>query len=348
MRRLFIRWTPCVMAATLGFAGCAELATVPAAGAPAGTPLAFHTAPPAGKVPFIQYSPDVNIMDENGQTIWQDVTQPLQGASFQFHRTLGGRSDFFACGWPDDYLLFFICPPVGAYRFLPGPSRGTPSSDFSMPRGLPNVAMLYFLDTCVEALRDIAHIFPAGEQWRIIAAPDAPGGRKFVKTEILIAGLNGNPDHVLLPCAEGAGSLTCTVTLPQDVTALNRSQFHVHYALPYPFGGFLPPVQDAPATNVAKAGRAIPIKFSLDGNRGLGILAARSPSSVPVTCDASAPAGLVEETATAGTSGLHYDAAADTYVYVWKTEKSWAGTCREFRLALADGLPAKTARFHFK
>jgi hypothetical protein len=31
---------------------------------------------------------------------------------------------------------------------------------------------------------------------------------------------------------------------------------------------------------------------------------------------------------TAGNSGVQYDAASDTYTYVWKTDKGWAGTCR--------------------
>jgi hypothetical protein len=45
----------------------------------------------------------------------------------------------------------------------------------------------------------------------------------------------------------------------------------------------------------------------------------------------------VEETVTASTSGLRYDAASGLYSYVWKTEKSWSGTCRELNLKLADG-----------
>jgi hypothetical protein len=37
----------------------------------------------------------------------------------------------------------------------------------------------------------------------------------------------------------------------------------------------------------------------------------------------------------------------DQYHYVWKTEKSWGGTCRELRLTLADGSVRK-AIFRFK
>ena len=46
----------------------------------------------------------------------------------------------------------------------------------------------------------------------------------------------------------------------------------------WPFTGFFSPVDNLPTVNVAKAGSTIPVKFSLGGNRGLGILAAtRSP-----------------------------------------------------------------------
>jgi hypothetical protein len=53
------------------------------------------------------------------------------------------------------------------------------------------------------------------------------------------------------------------------------------------------------------------------------------------------------ETVTSGDSALTYDAATDTYTYVWKTQKSWAGTCRDFVLTLSDG-SVHTASFEFK
>jgi hypothetical protein len=44
----------------------------------------------------------------------------------------------------------------------------------------------------------------------------------------------------------------------------------------------------------------------------------------------------VEDT-TLGSSSLTYDPATDTYTYVWKTEKSWAGTCRQVSVQFIDG-----------
>ena len=41
-----------------------------------------------------------------------------------------------------------------------------------------------------------------------------------------------------------------------------------------------------------------------------------------------------------------YDATAGQYVYVWKTDKLWAGTCRQFSVKLADG-SVRSAQFKF-
>ncbi|HKY03819.1 MAG TPA: PxKF domain-containing protein, partial [Blastocatellia bacterium] len=113
------------------------------------------------------------------------------------------------------------------------------------------------------------------------------------------------------------------------------------------FTGFFSPVSNLPALNSVNAGRAIPVKFSLNGNRGLDIFAAGSPASGVIACDASATPVEITETLTAGGSSLQYDAASDTYTYVWKTEKSWAGTCRQLVLQLKTGCVYR-ANFKFK
>ena len=107
--------------------------------------------------------------------------------------------------------------------------------------------------------------------------------------------------------------------------------------LPTNFSGFFRPVDNPPAVNVENAGRAIPVKFSLSGNKGLDIFAAGYPVSQQFECNNGAPVGGIEQTVTAGGSSLSYDAATDTYTYVWKTEKSWAGTCRGLIVKLNDG-----------
>jgi len=91
----------------------------------------------------------------------------------------------------------------------------------------------------------------------------------------------------------------------------------------------------------------VPVKFSLGGDQGLGIFATGYPKSVAIDCSSIAPADSVELTVTAGGSSLTYDPLTDTYNYVWKTDRAWAGTCRQLVLTFADGSTAR-ANFKFK
>jgi hypothetical protein len=118
------------------------------------------------------------------------------------------------------------------------------------------------------------------------------------------------------------------------------------YSVVYDFDGFFRPVDMGNTVNSVKAGSAVPIKFSLNGDQGLDILAAGSPTLTFTVCATGAPVDAVEETVTAGGSSLSYDAAADQYVYVWKTVKTWAGKCGTFGLKLDDGT-THTALFSF-
>lgn len=117
--------------------------------------------------------------------------------------------------------------------------------------------------------------------------------------------------------------------------------------LPFAFTGFFQPIDNPPTLNTVKAGSAVPVKFSLGGDQGLNIFAPGSPASRQVTCTTAAPLDDVEQTVTAGGSSLTYDATANQYIYVWKTEASWANTCRELVLTLIDG-SNHTANFKFK
>jgi hypothetical protein len=40
---------------------------------------------------------------------------------------------------------------------------------------------------------------------------------------------------------------------------------------------------------------------------------------------------------TAGGSSLSYDPTLDQYNYVWKTDRAWAGSCRQLVVKLVDG-----------
>lgn len=114
----------------------------------------------------------------------------------------------------------------------------------------------------------------------------------------------------------------------------------------YPFSGFFQPI-DNDKPNGAQAGSAVPVKFSLGGDRTMDIFAAGYPKSSPVSCETSVPSDPLEEIDTPGASGLVYAVGTDQYHYVWKTDKSWAGTCRQLSVKLVDNT-VHTAIFQFK
>ena len=141
------------------------------------------------------------------------------------------------------------------------------------------------------------------------------------------------------------GARTFTVNATDNTG--NASSASVSYSVIYNFSGFFSPVDNLPVLNTVKAGRAIPVKFSLGGDQGLDIFAAGYPKVQQIACASSAPGDAIEETVTSGGSSLQYDPASDTYTYVWKTQKSWAGTCRQLIVKLDDGTEY-VANFKFK
>jgi hypothetical protein len=103
-------------------------------------------------------------------------------------------------------------------------------------------------------------------------------------------------------------------------------------------------VDNDPTCNLVKAGSAVPIKFSLNGYQGTNIFTS-GPAATSGTCSGAA-FDNIEETVTAGGSSLNYDSATDQYIYVWKTDKAWAGKAIRFSFTLSDGTP-HWARFTF-
>jgi probable HAF family extracellular repeat protein len=115
---------------------------------------------------------------------------------------------------------------------------------------------------------------------------------------------------------------------------------------PFAFSGFFAPLNNLPTQNLMKAGAAAPVKFNLGGDKGLDIFAPGAPTSRAVSCSTLAPTQEGQVTVTAGHSTLNYDPANGQYTYVWKTDKAWAGTCREFSIKLSDDTEHK-ALFRF-
>lgn len=139
-----------------------------------------------------------------------------------------------------------------------------------------------------------------------------------------------------------SGSVDTSTIGAKDVTftaydnAGNSNTKTCTYNVIFLFSGFFKPIDNG-MLNVVKAGSAVPVKFSLDGYQGMGIIATGYPKVWTIACPGGEPEAPVEETVTAGQSSLSYDAIEDQYVYVWKTSKAWAGTCKQLEVKLIDG-----------
>ena len=128
-----------------------------------------------------------------------------------------------------------------------------------------------------------------------------------------------------------------------NVSSATRS-----YTVQYKFVGFLQPVDNLPVVNLANAGRTIPIKWQLKDASNASVADLSSVVSLlsaPLACDA-APIDIIEEEAVAiGATQLRYEGGQ--FIFNWSTQKSWAGTCAQVQLTLADGT-RQYAKFRFK
>ena len=148
--------------------------------------------------------------------------------------------------------------------------------------------------------------------------------------------------------AVGPHTLSVAFT-PTDTANYNGATKNVSISVEYNFDGFFRPVDMGATLNVAKAGSAIPVKFTLGGDQGMNIFAVGFPKVVQITCSASAPADQLEELATASKSGLQYDSVSGQYTYVWKTDaKTMAGKCYRLEVKLNDGTATKVALFDLR
>ncbi len=132
------------------------------------------------------------------------------------------------------------------------------------------------------------------------------------------------------------GSHRFTVTARDGVG--NVATRTVAYRVVYAFTGFRGPLRGEPFVNEVRAGATVKVRFGLGGDQGLGVLAPGAPTSVEVPCDAiGEPAGGGEPAISRSVRGLRYSARRDRYAFDWRTQRVWAGTCRQFMLTLSDG-----------
>jgi hypothetical protein len=151
------------------------------------------------------------------------------------------------------------------------------------------------------------------------------------------ATLDGAPVANGADATNGAGTRALVVTARDG--AGNTTTKTVTFVVHWTFSGFFNPVDNPPTLNVIKPGQAVPVKFGLGGNRGLAIFAAGYPVLATIACSASAPTDPIDQTVTAGSSSLQYDAGSNQYTYVWKSPSSgWpSGACRQLIVQLVDG-----------
>ncbi|MGH3129541.1 MAG: PxKF domain-containing protein, partial [Gaiellaceae bacterium] len=194
-----------------------------------------------------------------------------------------------------------------------------------------------------------------------IAVTNPPDGTSYVLNQTVLANYSCQDagGSGLASCAGPAASgaaietsvlgghaFTVTATdIAGNVATATRS-----YAVFSSLGG---PVDPPPTVNTANAGAGVPVVFGLGGDFGLGIFEAGYPKSQQIDCGTlSGPIDALESTVSTP-AGLRYDPGTNQYTYVWKTARSWAGSCRQLVLEFASTVPGYggaqiTALFRFR
>ena len=103
-----------------------------------------------------------------------------------------------------------------------------------------------------------------------------------------------------------------------------------------------------PVLNHAVAGTAVRITFGMGGFEGYDLLAEGSPISRYYACEngTEGPAD-VQAGIDASASSLVYGPTTHSYVYTWKTDASWAGSCRELTFTFRD-TSSRSVLFDFR
>ena len=147
------------------------------------------------------------------------------------------------------------------------------------------------------------------------------------------------PDGGLLDTAS-LGARSVTVTARDN--AGNETTASADYRVGYEFGGFLRPLVNLPELNGWKAGQRVPVRFSLGGARGLDAVVAVEVAEVECGAGEEPVAG---EPAQLGRR-LTYRERKGLYRFGWRTERSWADSCRQLLVKLDDD-SVQRANFRF-
>jgi hypothetical protein len=211
---------------------------------------------------------------------------------------------------------------------------GTYANGFPLPTGRPGT----FTFT-VDAFDGAANHGTATVTYRVVdrtppqitIGSPADGASYLVGDSITpVYSCHDDVDGSLVPCKASRLDLTLGthVFRVDSVDSSGNASFATStYSVRYPFDGFFSPLVAEPGVASARAGDTVPVKFSLGGDRGLDIVgrAAWRPCGV-TTGDSSTAIG-----------SLGYSPGPGRYTFMWQSDKSWAGSCREFVLVLRDG-----------
>ena len=199
----------------------------------------------------------------------------------------------------------------------------------------------------VRAVDPIGHSYHAQSSWyvvgppRIIIATPAEGASYLVGSDQTVSfGCSNGIYLVTVTCCEGTAADGVTL----DTSSVGLHTFTVNaandrglsstatstYRVAYDFSGFDTPVDANGAMADAKAGEPVPLKFSLNGNRGLAVVTS-------VTWRTASCADWTPGSQQAAGGQLSYAPSSARYTDTVSTAKSSKGSCRILTLELADG-----------
>lgn len=167
-------------------------------------------------------------------------------------------------------------------------------------------------------------------------------GTGFIRSGPLPLGVTPGP-HKLTVALYGSGD-------NDSAFELRGLEVSHHVPARYEFGGFGSPIANLPSVNSIRAGRVVPLKWTLHDTEGLlvvSLAAITRLASLPASCETRIPLDDNQLLQATGGTSLRYDPLSNQFVYNWKTPSEWAGTCRTLVLELDDG-QKQYANFRFR
>jgi hypothetical protein len=149
---------------------------------------------------------------------------------------------------------------------------------------------------------------------------------------VALGGCTGDPFTSTEDACVVSKVLTANGDLQLTIRTVHASRWG--FAVPIlPFAGFTDHASP-PNLNRARAGRAVQVRFSLDGDRGLDVV---DPADVKVRKIRCGSGEAVSGSARAKASPVTYDSGTGLYTMAWRTSSRWKGSCRELDIVLRDG-----------